>query len=83
MWRLLRGEQTNGSAETSRSVRLFVRPGRMSPGHDAAQMLLKAQVRFAGESVRVRLDRAKKAFDFPLDLIFRLNLMLPCGVGWC
>jgi hypothetical protein len=54
----------------------------MSPGHDAAQMLLKAQIRFAGESVGVRLDCSQKAFYFPLDFVFRLDLILPCGVGY-
>ena len=68
---------------------LFVRAGRMSPGHNAGQVLLETQVRFAGKSVRVRPDGSKKTVYFPLDFVIVLDLVLPCGaryrrsVAWC
>ena len=61
---------------------LFVRAGRMSPGHNVAQVLLETQVRLAGKSVRVRPDGSKKTVYFPLDFVIVLDLVLPCGARY-
>jgi hypothetical protein len=55
--------------KTALSLWLFVRAGGLSCSHNAGEMLLETEVRFACEAVRVRAQGAKKTIYFVLDLI--------------
>src|SRR5580704_3771449 len=71
-----RREPADALRESGRKPPLFVRAGRVSCGHNAGQMLSETQVRFAGKTVGVRTECAKKT------VYFLLGLVLPGGVRY-